>query len=98
MQSGFYWTKYYKDDDWSVGYRDDSDTLQWQIIGSDELFSDDQLIIGKQIDEANSIGDPCQEDCCNKPDIFCPEHKCLLPEFCTECETRECKNCKENCH
>ena len=45
----------------------------------------------------NYYGCPCQNDCCNKPDITTPKHKCK-GEFCDECYGSECISCGSICY
>lgn len=39
---------------------------------------------------------PCHNNCCEKPELYTPEHECK-EEICEECYVLECKNCEQNC-
>ncbi len=53
----------------------------------------------------NKDGCPCSNDCCNDPDLFCPEHDCPdrmgkddpNEDFCESCYILECRNCGSSC-
>lgn len=40
---------------------------------------------------------PCSGHCCDKPELFCPEHVCEAEDFCEECYVSECANCHKSC-
>lgn len=40
---------------------------------------------------------PCSGKCCDKPDLFCPEHVCKFSDICEDCFTNECNNCGNSC-
>lgn len=40
---------------------------------------------------------PCSGGCCEKPELFCPEHECPEEDFCEECFVSECANCNKSC-
>jgi hypothetical protein len=65
MEKGYYWIKFRPDKRWpkeilkpTVGYyegeiHDDGspNTMPWQVVGSDEIFRNDQIDVIRRIDE-----------------------------------------------
>lgn len=51
-----------------------------------------------ELDNLERITDfcPCSGKCCDKPDIYCPEHECK-ESICESCFDNECKNCGNWC-
>lgn len=41
---------------------------------------------------------PCNENCCNKPEIGVPEHECSKESVCEDCYGLECSNCGSSCY
>lgn len=40
---------------------------------------------------------PCSGKCCDKPELFCPDHICESEDFCESCFVSECSNCHNSC-
>jgi len=75
----------------------------WKEIKSLLTLTCLRLVVGlclmsNKVVKKNPRGHACSRDCCDDPDIECPEHKCLKPnEFCEKCYVTECQNCWACC-
>ena len=49
MKKGFYWVKFPEDKKYTCGYFTGNDYYGWSIIGSDDVFKTEELIVGGRI-------------------------------------------------
>ena len=49
IEPGYYWIKFCGDTTETIGRHDGSNTLPWEIIASDELFREDEIIVLRKV-------------------------------------------------
>jgi len=50
-EPGYYFVKWFKDDEWEIAFNDGHKIFPWSMIGSDESFKEDAVrIVGDKIE------------------------------------------------
>lgn len=50
QRGDYFWVKFQDNNEWTVGYKQfDEGKLCWVVIGSDELYNENEFIIGNKI-------------------------------------------------